>query len=78
MKKSELGKTVYLEMGVWYNEEQGSIHLAAKGVEGFHTTVNANDESKRGHPNLFMKLARCLRDAGAPYPKDKLYDLEGA
>lgn len=65
---SKPGNSVYLEMGVWWNPEQGHIHLTAKGVEGFHTTVNDNNNSKRGHRNLFMKLAKVLRDAGAPHP----------
>jgi hypothetical protein len=65
---SEPGKTVYLRIGVWWNEEQGHIHIAAQDVEGFHTTVNDDPESMRGHPNLFRKLAGVLRDAGAPYP----------
>ena len=68
MKASGPGKTVYLEVGIWWNEAQGHIHLTAKGVEGFHTTICNDVASKRGHPNLFMKLAKVLRDAGAPHP----------
>lgn len=68
MRKSEPGNSVYLDLGVWYDQEQGHIHLTAKGVHGFHTTVNNDQSSKRGHPNLFGKLAKCLRDAGAPAP----------
>ena len=65
---SKPGNSVYVEIGVWWNPEQGNIHLTAKGVDGFHTTVNGNGNSKRGHPNLFLKLAKLLRDAGAPHP----------
>jgi hypothetical protein len=65
---SKQGNSVYLDLGVWYDEEQGHIHLTAKGVPGFHTTVAPNPESKRGHPNLFGKLAKVLKDAGAPHP----------
>ena len=68
MKTSKPGNSVYLDVGVWYDEEQGQIHLTAKNVEGFHTTVSNDPESKRGHPNLFGKLAKVLKDAGAPYP----------
>ena len=71
MQTSEPGKTVYLDLSVWYDEERGSIHLAARNVEGFHTTVNNDPGSKRGHPNLFRKLAKCLRDAGVPHPDVK-------
>lgn len=55
-------------MGVWWDEKQGQIHLTAPGVNGFHTTISPNPESKRGHPNLFMKLAKALREGGAPHP----------
>lgn len=65
---SEPGNSVYVEMGVWWDESQGQIHLTAKNVLGFHTTVSPNPESKRGHPNLFAKLAKLLKDNGAPYP----------
>ena len=62
------GKSVYLEIGVWWDEAQGHIHLTAKNVEGFHTTICGDPISKRGHPNLFTKLAKVLRDNGAPHP----------
>ena len=68
MSASGSGKTVYLEVGVWWNEATGHIHLAAKDVEGFITTVCDDPASIRGHPNLFMKLAKVLKDAGAPHP----------
>lgn len=65
---SKPGKSVYLEMGVWWDADQEQIHLTAKNVEGFHTTVSGDPNSKRGHPNLFVKLAKLLRDQGAPHP----------
>lgn len=70
METSKPGNAVYLEMGVWYDKDQGHIHLTAKNVHGFHTTVSGDPASKRGHPNLFNKLARVLKNAGAPYPED--------
>jgi hypothetical protein len=42
--------------------------MSAKGVPGFHTTVCNDRVRKRGHQNLFRKLAKVLRDAGAPHP----------
>ena len=69
MEISKPGKSVYLDVGIWYDEERDSIHITAKNVEGFHTTVNRKPESKRCHENLFMKLSKCLMDAGAPSPK---------
>ena len=63
------GRTVYLhDVGVWWNESQDNIHITVKGVAGFHSTINANPQSKRGNPNLFYKLAECLREVGAPHP----------
>lgn len=68
IESSKPGKSVYVKMGMWWDDDQGHIHLTAPGVHGFHTTVCENPDSKRGHPNLFMKLARALRDGGAPHP----------
>ena len=71
MRKSKRGKkTVYLDsVGVWWNEDQGHIHIAVGGGDtAFHSTVNANPQSWRGNPNLFYKLAKCLREVGAPHP----------
>jgi hypothetical protein len=62
------GNSVYLEMGVWWDPAQGEIHLTAKNVPGFHSTINNNPGSKRCHANLFAKLAKLLKDAGAPHP----------
>jgi hypothetical protein len=62
------GKSVYVEMGIWWDADQGQIHMTARDVQGFHTTVSRDPRSKRGHPNLFAKLAKVLRDNGAPYP----------
>jgi hypothetical protein len=74
MRTSKPGNSVYLDVGIWYDDEQGHIHMTARNVEGFHTTVNADPASKRGHPNLFGKLARCLREAGAPAPSVEIAD----
>ena len=70
MRKSK--RSIYFEVGVWYNEKTGSIHMTAKDFRhaGFHTTVRPDPKLKRGHPNLFMKLSRCLRDSGAPAPQE--------
>ena len=65
---SKQGNSVYLELGVWYQADQDHIHLTAKGVPGFHTTVTRDPSSKRGHPNLFGKLGKVLKEAGAPHP----------
>jgi hypothetical protein len=59
-------KTVKLNVGIWYNEATGHIHIAAK--DQFIATVTSDPKSKRCHENLFGKLAKCLREAGAPAP----------
>ena len=61
------GNTVYVQAGIWWNEKTG-IHITVKDAHGFHTTVRNDPKGKRGHPNLFYKLATCLCDAGAPHP----------
>ena len=71
---SKPGKSVYVQMGIWYNDETKEIHLTAQGVEGFHTTVNDKHDSIRGHKNLFGKLAKVLADNGAPHPRVEIAD----
>jgi hypothetical protein len=60
-------KTVRLDVGIWYNEATGHIHLAAR--DGLISTVSGDPKSKRYHLNLFLKLANSLRDAGMPSPE---------
>lgn len=60
------GKTANVQIGLWFDESAGDIHLSIAG-HGL-STVNANTESKRGHPHLFNKLAKVLRDRGKPHP----------
>lgn len=70
IRKSERGgNTAYLNVGAWYEPETGHIHLTLPRSGWFHTTVNANEGSKRSHPNLYAKLARALREAGVPAPE---------
>ena len=70
MRRSERGgKTVYLDkVGIWWDEDDGHIHISVREEHDFISTVNANPERMRGNPNLFYKLAKCLRAAGAPHP----------
>lgn len=67
MSVSKKGRSVYLEIGFWL-EKDGSIHLAAKGVPGFHVAVNQDPQRRNGHPTLFRRLAKCLKKSGAPSP----------
>ena len=61
-------KTVTLPVAIWYDAAHDTIHVAARNA--FVTTVNADGKSKRGHPQLFAKLAACLKKAGLPHPDD--------
>ena len=67
MRTSKNGKSVHLEIGFWLNDD-GSIHVTANDVSGFHVAVNADPNKRNGHPTLFKRLAKCLADAGAPSP----------
>jgi hypothetical protein len=60
------GKTATVAISLWFDEEAGDIHLSFPD-HGL-STVNASPESKRGHPHLFNKLAKLLRDQGKPHP----------
>jgi hypothetical protein len=60
------GKTGKVEIGLWFDEGASDIHLSIPG-HGL-STVSPNAESKRGHPHLFNKLAKVLRDQGKPHP----------
>jgi hypothetical protein len=68
-RKSETGgKTAYLNIGAWSDPETSHIHLTLPHTGWFHTTVTDDTASKRGHPNLYRKLARALAEAGVPGP----------
>jgi hypothetical protein len=69
METSREGRSMYVRMGMWL-EKDGSIHLSAPGVPGFHVAINSDPRKPNGHPTLFKRLAKCLRDNGAPAPSD--------
>ena len=60
------GKTGKATIGLWFDEQAGDIHLSIPD-HGL-STVNCDAASKRGHPHLFNKLAKLLRDQGKPHP----------
>ena len=74
LRTSGRGNAVYFEIRIWYNKEKGQIHVTSPDVDGFHTTVRMDTKSKRGHPNLFQKLAKALRVGCAPAPQEGLPD----
>ncbi len=59
-------KSVKLEIQTWYDERSGHIKLAGKGLTA--STMSNDPKSKRYHPNLYRKLTKLPRDAGAPAP----------
>ena len=59
-------KSIKLDLRVWYDEKSRHIKLAGKGLTA--STVSNDPASDRYHPNLYRKLAKALRDAGAPVP----------
>jgi hypothetical protein len=67
-KSDKGGNTAYLQIGAWLDTKTGHIHLTLPHSGWFHTTVTDDPSSKRGHPNLYAKLARALREAGVPAP----------
>ena len=62
--------TVYLNVGIWYDEQQGRIHLVTEGITGFHATISDDPSRRHGHPSLFRDLALCLAVHGAAAPKN--------
>jgi hypothetical protein len=69
IRRSERGgNTAYLNIGAWLDSETGHIHLTLPHSGWFHTTVSPDPSSKRGHPNLYRKLGRALKEARVPAP----------
>lgn len=60
------GKTAEVTIGLWFDEEAGDIHVRIPD-HGL-STIDADSASKRGHPHLYNKLAKVLRDRGKPHP----------
>ena len=68
-------RTARFEMGAWFNERTGHIHLAAK--DGFISTVSNDPQSRRYHPNLYRKLTQALKERRLPCPEDDPIIREG-
>ena len=65
IRKTEKGNGIYIEMGVWMEQRDNSIHLT---FDGTHLAVTDLETSPRGHVTLYAALSDCLEKAGAPYP----------
>lgn len=61
-------KTTTVRLSIWWEPEAQEIHIASNDTERFITTVNDDPTNRRGHPNLFRKLADILREDGKPAP----------
>ena len=64
---SHLKKSISLELRIWHDPGSGHIKLAGPNLTA--STVSNDPNSKRYHPNLYLKLSRALRAAGAPAPE---------
>lgn len=62
-----MGKSIALQLRVWYDPKSGHIKLAGPGLTA--STVSNDPSSKRYHPNLYRKLSSALREAGVPSPE---------
>ena len=69
MERSEKGNTVYLRVGIWYGNK-GHIRIATSDEPAFISSVSRDAKSKRGNPNLYKKLKKCLEEADVPEPKN--------
>lgn len=63
-----MSKSISLSLRAWYDPKSGHIKFAGKGLTA--STVSNDPASKRYHPNLYRKIARILRDEGAPAPPE--------
>ena len=68
MRRSKSGKTVTLEIDIWWDAADKSIHIASNQSDTLIATVSNDPTKRRGHPKLFRELAKVLRDNGAPSP----------
>jgi hypothetical protein len=68
MRVSRKGNTVYARVGFWYDEEEGKIHMTFGGIPNGHVAVHPDPSKRQGHPTLFRRLEKALRDRGAPAP----------
>ena len=66
-KHGSYKRSINLSLRVWYDDNSRHIKLAGPALTA--STVSNDPASKRYHPNLCRKLAKALRDAGAPAPE---------
>lgn len=55
-------KYVRMEVDIWYQADDDSIHITSRDDAKFHSTVKNDSASKRGHESLFRHFQRVLAD----------------
>lgn len=53
-------KYVRMEIDLWYQADDKSIHITSRDDPKFHSTVKDDPDSMRGHGSLFRHLKRVL------------------
>jgi hypothetical protein len=57
-------KYVRMEINIWYQPDDDSIHITSDDDPKFHSTVKNDSASVRGHGSLFKHFQRVLMDQG--------------
>lgn len=70
--KAGKGKSVKMQVSLWYQEKTGYIHMnLSDGGEGLTSVGKDPKQPARYHKNLYRKLANILKSQGAPHPELK-------
>ena len=69
MPSSKNQKRARIEIEFWF-EEDGSIRVTSDAGPDFHVRVRAEPLKRNGHPSLYRRLARILKDASTAIPKE--------
>ena len=54
-------RSIYVDMGIWYDPERGFIHLAAPKEETAHTVISDKSGTSRYQPKFFRQLRALLQ-----------------
>lgn len=55
-------KYVRMEVDIWYQEDDDSIHITSRDDAKFHSTVKNDSASMRGHGSLYRHFQRVLSE----------------
>jgi hypothetical protein len=71
-KPSSKGNSVSFRIDVWYDQEEGTIHVASNdpdpALSDFHIAVSNDKTKPHGHPSLFRRLTKLLNAHGPLAP----------